>query len=143
MPIERDFLNGSGDLPILFHVTETFQVWDGQVALVIDHLLNHIKVLNSLAEGPVDQSVLEVLSQHSHYKLGTNRYLTKATRETVAQTLINECVVLLSCLAKIAPIMDVDAPQRNEFLEAVISRVPFFDYHYIGDTSVSDAKRED
>ena len=143
MSIERDFLNGTGDLPILFHVTETFQVWDGQVALVIDHLLNHIKVLNSLAEGPVDQTVLDALAQYSHYQLGPDRYLSKATREAVAQTLINECVVLLSCLAKIAPIMDVDAPQRNELLETVLSQVPFFDYHYIGDTSVSDARRED
>ena len=143
MPIERDFLNGSGDLPILFHVTETFQVWDGQVALVIDHLLNHIKVLNGLAEGPVDQTVLDILSQYPQYDLGSKRHLTKATREAIAQTLIKECVILLGCLARIAPIMDIEAQQRNELLETVLTQVPFLDYHYIGDTSVSDAQRED
>ena len=143
MSIERDFLNGSGDLPILFHVSETFQVWDGQVALVLDHLLNHIKALNSLAEGPVDQSIIDVLSQHPHYKLGTQRHLSQAIREDVAQTLIEECVVLLNCLIKIAPIVDIDAFQRNEYLDTILLDIPFLDYHYIGDTSTSDARRED
>jgi hypothetical protein len=143
MSIQRDFLNGSGDLPILFHVSETFQAWDGQVALVLDHLLNHIKALNSLAEGPVDQNVIDVLSQHPHYQLGTQRYLSQATRENAAKTLIEECVVLLKCLVKIAPIVDIDARQRNEHLDTTLANIPFLDYHYIGDTSTSDARRED
>ncbi len=143
MSIERDFLNGSGDLPILFHVTETFQVWDGQVALVIDHLLNHIKTLNVLSEGPVDQSVVDVLTQHPHYELGPKKYLSPETRQTVADTLIDECILLLRCLTKIAPIMEIDAKKRTQILESVRAEVPFLDYRQTNDVSVSDAQRED
>lgn len=143
MPIERDFLNGTGDLPILFHVTETFQVWDGQTALVIDHLLNHIKALNTLSEGPVDPSVIDALAKHPHYNIGPERYLATAEREAAAQILIKECALLLNCLSKIAPIMDIDAYEQNELLDAVLAQVPFLDYQYINDTSKSDARRED
>ena len=143
MSIERDFLNGLGDLPILFHVNETFQVWDGQTALVLDHLLNHIKALNSLAEGPVDPTVLDILAQHPHYNIGPERFLTKTDREAVAKILIKECVILLKCLSKIAPITDIEAHQQSKLLDVVWANVPFLDYHYISDTSKSDAGRED
>ncbi len=143
MSIERDFLNGIGDFPILFNVSETFQVWDGQVALIVDHLLNHIKVLNDLAEGPVNETVIKVLAQHPHYKLDSKKYLSKATRNAVADTLISECMLLLKCLSQIAPIMDVDAWEQTERLETVREQVPFLDYRYLNEISISDAWRED
>jgi hypothetical protein len=135
MPIDRDFLNGDGSLPILFHVSESFEVWDGQVALVIDHLLNHIKVLNGLAEGPADQTIVDVLSRYPHYQMGPQGYLEGASRETVAQLLIRECLVLLRCLARIAPIMEIDQAERSRLLEKVKARIPFLDYRYVGDKS--------
>src|SRR5262245_50146213 len=119
MPIERDFLNGEGSLPILFQVTESFEVWDGQSALVIDHLLNHIKVLNGLAEGPADHSIIEVLARYPHYQMNEQGYEEGANRETVAQTLIQECLILLRCLSKIAPIMEIDQAMRSRLLEKV------------------------
>ena len=143
MTIERDFLNGDGSLPILFHVSESFEVWDGQTALVIDHLLNHIKVLNGLAEGPADQSIIDILSQHPHYQMNGQGYMEGANRESVAQTLIKECLVLLRCLARIAPIMEIDQADRSRVLEQVKARIPFLDYRYVGDKSISDARRED
>jgi hypothetical protein len=143
MPIERDFLDGDGTAPILFQVTESFEVWDGHVALVIDHLLNHLKVLNGLAEGPVDQRIIEALAQYPQYGMGPAGFLKGASRESVARTLMRECLILLKCLVRIAPIMEIDQPQRRRLLEAVRARVPFLDYHYIGDRSLSDANRED
>ena len=143
MTIERDFLNGDGSLPILFHVNESFEVWDGQTALVIDHLLNHIKVLNGLAEGPADQSIIDILSRYPHYQMNGQGYIEGASRESVAQILIKECLVLLRCLAKIAPIMEIDQPDRSQLLEKVKARIPFLDYRYVGDKSISDARRED
>jgi hypothetical protein len=143
MTIERDFLNGDGSLPILFHVSESFEVWDGQTALVIDHLLNHIKVLNGLAEGPADQSIIDILSRHPHYQMNGQGYMEGASRESVAQTLIKECLVLLRCLARIAPIMEIDQADRSRVLEQVKARIPFLDYRYVGDKSISDARRED
>ena len=143
MSIERDFLNGDGSLPILFHVSESFEVWDGQTALVIDHLLNHLKVLNGLAEGPADQSIIDILSRHPHYQMNGQGYLEGASRESVAQILIKECLVLLRCLAKVAPIMEIDQADRSRLLEKVKTRIPFLDYRYVGDKSVSDARRED
>ena len=143
MTIERDFLNGDGSLPILFHVSESFEVWDGQTALVIDHLLNHIKVLNGLAEGPADQSIIDILSRHPHYQMNGQGYMEGANRESVAQTLIKECLVLLRCLARIAPIMEIDQADRSRVLEQVKARIPFLDYRYVGDKSISDARRED
>jgi hypothetical protein len=144
MPIQRDFLNGDGTTPILFEVTESFEIWDGHVALTLDHLLNHIKALIGLAEGPVDQSVAEVLSRYPHYQMDRSGYfLDGASRESVAQTLLKECLILLKCLTRIAPIMEIDQPDRTRVFEAVRARVPFLDYHYVGDASVSDARRED
>ena len=143
MTIERDFLNGDGSLPILFHVTDSFEVWDGQTALVIDHLLNHIKVLNGLAEGPADQSIIDILSRHPHYQMNSQGYIEEASRESVAQILIKECLVLLRCLARIAPIMEIDQADRSQLLEKVKARIPFLDYRYVGDKSISDARRED
>ena len=143
MTIERDFLNGDGSLPILFHVSESFEVWDGQTALVIDHLLNHIKVLNGLAEGPADQSIIDSLSRHPHYQMNSQGYIEGASRESVSQILIKECLVLLRCLATIAPIMEIDQADRSQLLEKVKTRIPFLDYRYIGDKSTSDARRED
>ena len=143
MSIERDFLNGDGSLPILFHVSESFEVWDGQTALVVDHLLNHIKVLNGLAEGPADQSIIDILSRRPHYQMNDQGYMEGASRERVAQILIKECLVLLRCLVRIAPIMEIDQADRSQVLEKVKARVPFLDYRYVGDKSVSDARRED
>jgi hypothetical protein len=143
MPIERDFLDGEGTLPILFHVSEDFEVWDGQIALILDHLLNHIKVLTTLAEGPVDQSVLDTLAAYPHYQIDRQRYLTGRTQAVATQTLIKECLTLLKCLATIAPIMEIEETKRTTFLEATRARVPFLDYHYVDGTYVSDARRED
>ncbi|MEM7345253.1 MAG: hypothetical protein AAF485_13525 [Chloroflexota bacterium] len=143
MSIARDFLDGNGTLPILFHVSERYEVWDGQAALIIDHLLNHIKVLNSLAEGPADQTVITALAKYPHYNIGNKSYLSETTRDRVSKQLIQECTLLLNCLAQIAPIMAIEQKQRNDLLEVVREQVPFIDYHYIDQPSLSDAKRED
>ena len=142
MAIERDFLDGDGTLPILFRVSETFEVWDGHVALLLDHLLNHIKTLSGLADGPADQSVLAVLAQYPHYRTDRRGFLEGASRESVARTLIEECLALLKCLSMIAPITEIEEPKRGQLLEAVRQRVPFLDYHYVDELSISDARRE-
>lgn len=95
MPIERDFLDGDGTAPILFYVTESFEVWDGPVALVIDHLLNHLKVLSGVAEGLADQSVVDILARYPHYGVDRAGFLAEATRESVSQTLMKECLILV------------------------------------------------
>ncbi len=143
MPIERDFLDGNGTLPILFKVNETIEVWDGQVALIVDQLLNHIKVLTNLAEGPADESVFEALSRFPRYQTRRGGFINDATPESVSTTLIAECIVLLRCLVKVAPIMKVDQDERNQILEAIQAKIPFLDYHYIDSISISDAQRED
>jgi hypothetical protein len=57
--------------------------------------------------------------------------------------LIKECLILLRCLVRIAPIMEIDQPDRSRLLEKVKARIPFLDYRYVGDKSISDARRED
>ena len=143
MPIQRDFLEGEGTPPILFRVSDTFEVWDGQVALVIDHLLNHLKVLTDLAEGPADQAVVDILANHPHYQIDRRGQVTDATRDAVAKTLIDECTALLKCLATIAPIMRIDQADRSQILEITQEQVPFLDYHYVDAAYISDAQRED
>ena len=124
-------------------MSDTIEVWDGQVSLVVDHLLNHIKVLAGVAEGPADQTVLDVLTKYPHYQVGRRQHLLGPDRESVTQTLIEECVALLECLAKIAPVMEVEQAERTAILEATRAVIPFLDYHHLGDRYVSDAQRED
>jgi hypothetical protein len=148
MPIERDFLDGDGSLPILFRVSDTFEVWDGQMALVIDHLLNHMKVLTDLAEGPADLAVLDTLAKYPHYQLERDQIerawpLSERSRAAIAERLIAECTALLKCLVTIAPIMQIDQADRSRVLEKVRARVPFMDYRYIDAPHLSDAHRED
>lgn len=143
MPIERDFLEGEGTLPILFHISENYEVWDGQVAVVLDHLLNHIKVLTSLAEGPVDYSVIDVLAGYPQYQIDRQNYLSGRPQEVATHTLIAECLTLLKCLATIAPIMEINETERTTLLEATRARIPFLDYHYVDGAYISDAQRED
>lgn len=144
MPIERRFLSNDITPPICFDVTDSFEVYYGQVAIVLDHLLNHIKVLKDFAEGPVAQSVVNTLSKYPHYRINTHGdYQDGATRESVLKVIIDECVVLLECLSKIASILDLDEQQRNSLLEVAQTRVPFLDYRDTANAALSGAESEE
>ncbi|MDX1521738.1 MAG: hypothetical protein R3264_08935 [Anaerolineae bacterium] len=130
MTIRRDFLDGGGTLPILFHVYEDYEVWDGQVALILDQLLNHIKVLTDVAEGPIDRAVVKTLADHPHYQVGSGNILDEANRENVAAILVQECVTLLNCLVVIAPIMEIEQEERTHHFESTKAKVPFLNYQY-------------
>ena len=144
MPIERHFWGNDIAPPIRFDITESFEVYDGQVAIVLDHLLNHIKVLKDFAEGPVAQSVVATLSKYPHYRINTHGdYLDGATHESVLKVILDECVVLLECLSKIASMLDLDEQQRNSLLEVAQTRVPFLDYRDTENVALSGGESED
>ena len=142
MPIKRHFLGEDDESPIIFHVTEEFEVYDGNAALVIDHLLNHLKALVGVADGMVDQSLVDILSKYPHYKIDSDGYYSEgATQESVTKTVMDECVVLIDCLTKIVSAHEDE--QRSKLLKTMRAKVPFLDYRYSEDTFPSDAEHDD
>ena len=67
MPIEASLHETEhGELNI-FHVFDTLEVYDGSLALAIDHVINHIKVLVSTVYLPEDKNLLRHISDILYY----------------------------------------------------------------------------
>ncbi len=138
MPINASFQETEHGEVNLFHVFDTLEVYDGSLALAIDHLLNHIKVLVSSVYLPEDQNLKIALQKHPLLRKGSPEI---RSRERV---LLADCIRLLDGLVEIARLAaypETSEQARIELEELKVS-VPFLDYRYDNDPYPSDLDRE-
>jgi len=157
MPVTRispepDEENSDINLDV-FHVQEAFEVYDGVLALAIDHLLNHIKVLISLAYLPGSADLERALKRHPALR----RMLRKMKEESgdallsapdgrsADRVLLAECQRLLDSVLEIAHLAawPETAAQAQSELDILLREVPFLDYRYDNDPFPSDRDHEE
>lgn len=122
----------------IFKVMEEIEVYDGHLALLVDHLLNHIKVLVAIAHAPGGPNLAKAIQQHPLLK---NRALEVRSPERI---LLADCIRILDSLIEIAHLAaDSENLKQVTFeLEELRKDVPFLDYRYEDDAFPSDAERE-
>ncbi|NLG97001.1 MAG: hypothetical protein GX491_06530 [Chloroflexi bacterium] len=133
----------------VFHIQEAIEVYDGALALAIDHLLNHIKVLVSLAYLPGSSDLEQALSRHPvlrRWKKKNGSFFPDATDgRSPDRVLLAECQRLLDGVLEMAHL--AAWPETNEearlVLEQLQQEVPFLDYRYDNDPFPSDKDREE
>jgi len=132
----------------VFHVQESIEVYDGPLALAIDHLMNHIKVLISLAYLPSSQDLEQALKRHPifrQFKTNESFYAPGKDGRTPDRILLTECQKLMEGVVEIAHLAawPETADQARVELEALRRRVPFLDYRYDNDPFPSDSDHEE
>lgn len=122
----------------IFKVMEEIEVYDGHLALLVDHLLNHIKVLVAIAHAPGGPNLAKAIQHHPTLK---NRALEVRSPERI---LLADCIRILDSLIEIAHLSaDSENLKQVTFeLEELRKDVPFLDYRYEDDAFPSDAERE-
>ncbi len=138
MPVKASLHeNEQGDVDI-FHVFDTIEVYDGSLALAIDHLLNHIKVLVSSVYLPDDKQLQIACQRHPLLRKGSPEV---RSRERI---LLADCIRLLDGLVEIARLASYPetSGQARQELEELKASVPFLDYRYENDPYPSDLDRE-
>jgi len=137
----------------VFHVQEAFEVYDGVLALAIDHLLNHVKVLVSLAYLPGSDDLQRALKRHPVLRRKL-RQLKQEGEEgkpfdvdgrAVDRVVLAECQRLLDAVVEIAHLAawPETAGQAQVELELLRREVPFLDYRYENDPFPSDRDHEE
>lgn len=132
----------------IFHVHENIEVYDGPLALAIDHLMNHIKVLISLAYLPGTRDLTKALRRHPNFKKfkpDEPFFAPGNDGRMPDRILLSECQKLLEGVVEIAHLAawPETAGQARSELEALQRRVPFLDYRYDNDPFPSDADHEE
>ena len=138
MPVEANLHESDHGEFNIFHVFDTLEVYDGSLALAIDHLLNHIKVLVSTIYLPDDKNLPVAYERHPLLRKGSSEV---RSRERI---LLADCIRLLDGLVEIARLAaypETSAQARIE-LEDLKASVPFLDYRYENDPYPSDRDRE-
>ena len=152
MPITRisPDTNPDSDISLdVFHVQEAIEVYDGTLALAIDHLLNHIKVLVSQAYLPGSSDLQQALNRHPHFKRTTQngRLVPAAGRNgrSADRILLAECQRLLDSVLEIAHLSawPETTQQAQDELSLLQQEVPFLDCRYDNDPFPSDKDREE
>jgi len=138
MPIESSLHESEHGEVNIFHVFDTLEVYDGSLALAIDHIINHIKVLVSSVYLPEDKNLLQAYQNHPLLRKGSSEV---RSRERV---LMADCIRLLDGLVEIARLAAYPetADQARRELEDLKASVPFLDYRYENDPYPSDRDRE-
>lgn len=138
MPIHTHLIENDQGEARIFHIQENFEVYDGSLALVIDHLLNQIKVLVSSAYLPQGENLQHAFQKHP--------LLNKDAEEVRSpdRILLADCIRLLDSLVEIAHLVAYPETvgQAAHELEELQKSVPFLDYRYDNDPFPSDADRE-
>jgi hypothetical protein len=137
----------------VFHVQEAFEVYDGVLALAIDHLLNHIKVLISLAYLPGSEDLQRALKRHPvlrrklrlQNQQREDESLSEVDGRSVDRMVLAECQRLLDGVLEIANLTawPETAGQAQTELELLRREVPFLDYRYENDPFPSDRDHEE
>lgn len=139
MPITSSTIEVENNDFHIFHVFDTQEVYDGSLALAIDHLFNHIKVLVSTVYLPEEKKNLQLAYQkHPLLRKGSSDIRSKE------RILLADCIRLLDGLVEIARLAAY--PETSEMarreLEELKASVPFLDYRYEHDPYTSDEDRE-
>jgi len=151
MPITRisPDENAESDLALdVFHIQEAIEVYDGTLALAIDHLLNHIKVLVSMAYLPGSSDLQQALSRHPQLRREGRKdaplQAAGLNGRAADRVLLAECERLLDSVRKIAHLAawPETAQLAQEELARLQREVPFLDYRYDNDPFPSDRDRE-
>lgn len=152
MPITRISSDADTDSEVsldVFHVQEAIEVYDGALALAIDHLLNHIKTLVSIAYIPGSNDLEEALRRHPllrRMKRDAEFFSEGTTSDgrTADRVLLAECQRLLEGVVEIAHLAawPESCEQAQDELELLRREVPFLDYRYDNDPFPSDRYRE-
>jgi hypothetical protein len=137
----------------VFHVQEAFEVYDGVLALAIDHLLNHVKVLISLAYLPGSEDLQRALKRHPLLRRKLRQLkqdqdasdLTDIDGRSVDRVVLAECQRLLDGVLEIAHLTawPETTEQAQDELEILRREVPFLDYRYDNDPFPSDRDHEE
>lgn len=132
----------------VFHVQEAFEVYDGSLALAIDHLLNHIKALVSLAYLPGSQDLEKAMKRHpvlKRLKQKEGLYTPGPDGRSAERVLLAECQRLLDGVLEIASLAawPETTEQAIKELETLRREVPFIDYRYDNDPFPSDRDHEE
>jgi len=152
MPIKRinPDVDNEGELSLdVFHVQEAIEVYDGALALSIDHLLNHIKVLVSQAYLPGSSDLQQALARHPQLRRvsakGSPAPIGSLNGRSVDRMLLAECQRLLDGVLEIARLSawPETAHQAQSELSQLQREVPFLDYRYDNDPFPSDKDREE
>ena len=150
MPISRysTKTNLERETPVVFHVHETIEVYDGSLALAIDHLLNHIKALISLAYLPGAEDLQKALARHPVLRRAykdPSRAMELLKGRTPDRVLLKECQHLMEMVVEIANLSawPETSEQAQMELEILQAEVPFLDYRYDNDPYPSDRDREE
>lgn len=122
----------------IFQVNEDIEVFDGHLALLVDHLLNHIKVLVAILHLPGGKNLKEALERHPLLK-------KEATDiRSPQRILMADCIRLLDSLVEVAHLSSY--PENSKLvareLEDLQKTIPFLDYRYEDDPFPSDSERE-
>jgi hypothetical protein len=131
----------------VFHIQENIEVYDGTLALAIDHLMNHIKTLISLAYLPGSKDLDEALKRHPRLRriVKDQSYSQPVINgRTPEAVLLSECQRLLQGalhIAQLASWPESVGQARAEF-EVLRREIPFLDFRYDNDPFPSDAERE-
>lgn len=150
MPITRLMAKGEndGDISIdVFRIQDAIEVYDGPLALAIDHLMNHVKVLVSLAYLPGGKDLKKAMKRHPalrRLKIGEPFISSEIDGRSPDRIMLNECQQLLEGIVEIAHLAawpETSAQSQTE-LEKLQKRVPFLDYRYENDPYISDSDRE-
>ena len=138
MPIKSQLLEEDNRELRIFHIEEALEVYDGSLALAIDHLLNHIKVLISVAYLPGGDNLKEVLQKHPLLRRGSKE------KRSPERILLADCIRLLDSLVEISHLASYPETiyQAVLELEELRKTVPFLDYRYEDDPFPSDSERE-
>jgi hypothetical protein len=151
MPIRRitPRTNREQDFSLdVFHVQEAIEVYDGSLALAIDHLLNHIKTLISVAYLPGSADLEQALKRHPEIRAIDDRQpfsVPEIHGRTVDRVLLQECQRLLDGVLEIARLAawPETAGQAQKELDELQKAVPFLDYRYDNDPFPSDRDHEE
>jgi len=151
MPIRR--ITSEADLEretsvTVFHVQESIEVYDGALALAVDHLLNHIKTLVSQAYLPGARDLETALKRHPvlrRMKKNTVQNIARLGGRTPDRILLLECQHLLESVVEIAHLAawPETLEQAQMELDILQREVPFLDYRYDNDPFESDRDHEE
>ncbi len=138
MPIHSHSHQSEDHETRIFHIVENYEVYDGSLALAVDHLLNHIKVLISTAYLPMGENLNRAKQGHPLLRKGS------AEMRSHDRILLADCMRLLDAVVEIAHLVAYPetAAQAAKELEEVQKQIPFLDYRYDNDPYASDADRE-
>jgi hypothetical protein len=160
MPITRISPEEDADNDIaldVFQIQEAIEVYDGALALAVDHLLNHIKVMVSLAYLPASEDLDQALNRHpllrrklhqlkkDRQASGESPNLPEIDGRSLDRVLLGECQRLLDGVREIAHLAawPETAGQAEAELEQLRREVPFLDYRYDNDPFPSDRDHEE